>query len=140
MDFKTIDDVNVGDKSSYTKTISESDVYLFAGITGDFNPAHTDAEYMKTTPFGQRVAHGILTTGLISAAISRDLPGPGAILISASSKFTAPVYFGDTVTSRLEIIEKDVAKNRLKLRGVCIKQDGTTVVTGEFVISPFKKR
>jgi len=140
MEFRTIEDVNVGDQASFTKTISESDVSLFANITGDFNPAHTDAEYMKTTPFGERVAHGVLTTGLISAAISMHLPGPGAILISASTRFTAPVYFGDTVKARIEVVEKDKTKNRLKLSGVCVKQDGTTVVIGEFVVSPYKKK
>ncbi len=138
-DFKTINDIEVGDRASITKTISEADVYLFAGITGDLNPAHTDAEYMKTTPFKQRVVHGVLTTGLLSAVVGTKLPGPGTIMLSTYAKYTAPVYFGDTITAEIEVAEKDVAKNRLKLKATCTNQDGKTVVTGEFIVSPYVK-
>jgi 3-hydroxybutyryl-CoA dehydratase len=140
MEFKTIDDVEVGDKASFTKTISESDVYLFAGISGDLNPAHTDAEYMKTTPFKQRVAHGVLMMGLMSTVVGMKLPGPGTILLSTSARFTAPVYFGDTITAEVEVAEKDVEKNRLKLNAVCTNQEGKTVTTGEFTVSPYVKK
>lgn len=140
MELKTIGDIEVGDKASLTKTISESDVYLFAGITGDLNPAHTDAEYMKTTPFRQRVAHGVLTMGLMSAVIGMKLPGPGTILLSTSARFTAPVFFNDTITAEVEVAEKNVEKNRLKLNVVCTNQDGKTVITGEFIVSPYVKK
>ena len=140
MELKTIDDIEVGDKASFTKTISESDVYLFAGITGDLNPAHTDAEYMKTTPFQQRVAHGVLTMGLMSAVVGMKLPGPGTILLSTGARFTAPVFFGDTITAEVEVAEKNVEKNRLKLNAVCTNQDGKTVITGEFIVSPYVKK
>lgn len=140
MEFKTIDDIEVGDKASFTKTISESDVYLFAGISGDLNPAHTDAEYMKTTPFKQRVAHGVLTMGLMSTVVGMKLPGPGTILLSTSAKFTAPVYFGDTITAEVEVAEKDKEKNRLKLKAGCRNQQGRTVVIGEFIVSPYVKK
>ena len=140
MEFKTIDDVNVGDKDSFTKTISEADVYMFAGITGDLNPAHTNAEYMKATPFKQRVAHGDLTMGLISTVIGMKLPGPGAILVGSNVKFTAPVYFGDTVTAEVEVMEKDKEKNRLRLKTVCTNQNGRPVIVGEFNVSPYVKK
>jgi len=140
MEFKTINDIEIGDKASFSKTISESDVYLFAGITGDMNPAHIDAEYIKNTPFKQRVAHGVLTTGLISAVIGMKLPGPGAIMLSTSARFTAPVFFGDTITAEVEVVEKDAARNRLKLNAVCTNQAGKTVVTGEFGVSPYVKK
>lgn len=140
MEFKTIDDFNIGDKASITKTITETDVYLFAGISGDFNPAHTNAEYMKTTHFKQRVVHGVLTMALLSAVIGTKLPGPGAILLSASAKFTFPVYFGDTITAKIEVVEKISEKNRLKLKGICTNQAAETVLTGEFVVSPYIKK
>ena len=140
MEFKTIDDIEVGDKASFTKTISESDVYLFAGISGDLNPAHTDAEYMKTTPFKQRVAHGVLMMGLMSTVVGMKLPGPGTILLSTSARFTAPVYFGDTITAEVEVAEKDKGENRLKLKAECRNQDSKTVVSGEFVVSPYVKK
>jgi len=140
MEFKTINDIEVGDKASVIKTISETDVYLFAGITGDLNPAHTDAEYMKTTPFKQRIAHGVLTMGLLSAVIGMKLPGPGTILLSTSARFMAPVFLGDTITAEVEVAEKNLEKNRLKMNAVCTNQDGKTIVTGEFLIMPHAKK
>jgi len=140
MNFKTINDVEVGDKASITKTVTETDVYLFAGITGDLNPAHTDAEYMKTTMFKQRVAHGVLTVGLLSAVVGMKLPGPGTILLGAESRFVAPVFFGDTITAEVEVAEKNVEKNRLKLKALCTNQSGKTVVTGEFTVMPYAEK
>ena len=137
MNFKTINDIQVGDKASVTRTVTETDVYLLAGVTGDLNPAHTDAEYMKTTMFKQRVAHGVLTMGLLSAVIGMKLPGPGSILLSTEARFVAPVFFGDTITAEVEVAEKDVAKNRLKLKALCTNQSGKTVVTGEFMVMPY---
>ena len=140
MELKTINDIQVGDKATFTKTISESDVYLFAGITGDLNPVHVDAEYAKTTQFKHRIAHGALLTGLISAVLGTALPGPGSILVSSRVEFTAPVYFADTVTAKVEVIEKDKDKNRLKLKAVCLNQNGKMVVSGEYVVSPYVKK
>lgn len=140
MEFKTIDDMGVRDVASFSKTISESDVYLFAGITGDLNPAHVNAEYMRTTSFKQRIAHSGLTVGLISTVIGTTLPGPGCIIVSYSAKFIAPVYFGDTITAKVQITKKDVDKNRLKLRAMCLNQRGDTVVSGEFIVSPYVRK
>jgi len=140
MEFKTIDDIQIGERASFTKTVAESDIYLFAGITGDLNPAHVDAEYMKTTPFKQRIAHGVLTVGFISTVLGMKLPGPGALMLGVNVRFTAPVFIGDTITAQVEAIEKDNAKNRLKLKTTCVNQIGKTVVDGEFLMSPYVKK
>jgi 3-hydroxybutyryl-CoA dehydratase len=140
LDFRTIADIQIGDKAAFTKTISEADVYLFAGITGDLNPAHVNAEYAKTTFFKERIAHAQLAVGLLSTVIGTQLPGPGTIIVSQSIKFTAPVYFGDTITAEIRVIEKQAEKNRLKLEANCLNQNGKTVVSGEFIVSPYVKR
>jgi 3-hydroxybutyryl-CoA dehydratase len=137
---KTIRQVKVGQSATLTKTISESDVYLYAGITGDLNPAHVNEEYAKKTFFGQRIAHGLLAAGLISAVIANKLPGPGSVYVSQTLKFLAPVFIGDTVTARVEAIQVKVEENRLRLRTTCSKQDGTLVIDGEAVISPAKAK
>ena len=137
---RTIKQIKVGDTAELAKTISESDVYLYAGITGDLNPAHVNAEYASGTYFKQRIAHGLLSAGLISSVIANRLPGPGSIYISQNLKFLAPVFIGDTVTARVEAIEVDPDRNRLRLRTTCTKQDGTVVIDGEAVISPAKPR
>ena len=93
----------VGQRASVTRTISESDVYLFAGITGDLNPAHTNEEYAKKTHFKTRIAHGMLSAGLISAVLGMKLPGPGTIYTGQTIKFLAPVHIGDTITATAEI-------------------------------------
>jgi len=137
---KTIRQLKVGQSATLTKTISESDVYLYAGITGDLNPAHVNEEYAKGTFFGRRIAHGLLAAGLISSVIANKLPGPGSVYVSQTLKFLAPVFIGDTVTARVEAIEIKVEENRLRLRTSCSKQDGTLVIDGEAVISPAKAK
>ena len=95
----------IGRKECMAKTITESDVCLFAGVTGDFNPAHMDAEWAKESVFGERIAHGMLTAGLISAVIGMKLPGPGTIYLEQEAKFLRPVKIGDTITAEVEIAE-----------------------------------
>lgn len=102
----TISEINIGDKAYFEKTISETDVYMFAGITGDLNPAHLNAKAASGTVFKKQIAHGALSSGLISACLGMQLPGPGTIYISQLSKFKAPVYFGDTITAEVEVVEK----------------------------------
>lgn len=136
----TINDLKVGQKSSFTKSITETDVYLFAGISGDINPAHINAEYAKKTPFKERIAHGILSGALISAVIGVQLPGPGTIYASQSLNFLAPVYFGDTITSTVEVKEIIKEKNRAVLTTLCTNQDGTVVIKGEAVVLPPKNK
>lgn len=121
----------IGQSASMAKTLSENDVYLFAGITGDFNPAHVNVEYAKQTFFKKRVAHGILSSGLISAVIGTKLPGPGTIYIEQTLEFRAPVYIGDTITAKVSIKEIDEEKGRAILTTECINQDDKTVITGE---------
>ena len=121
----------MGQTASVTRTISESDVYLFAGVTGDLNPAHTNEEYAKTTHFKTRIAHGMLSAGLISAVLGMQLPGPGTIYTGQTLKFLAPVHIGDTITATAEIKSLDVERNRVVLTTTCTNQEGTMVITGE---------
>ena len=136
---KTIQDISVGDTAQFAKTISETDVYLYAGITGDFNPAHINAEYAKGTSFQTRIAHGMLTAGFISTVLGNYLPGPGTIYLSQELKFKAPVRVGDTIQAMVEVVEAIEAKNRVRLKTTCINQEGTIVLSGEAWVSPPKK-
>ena len=123
-----------GQRASMTKTITETDVYAFAGITGDFNPLHVDAEYARRSRFGERIAHGILTAGLISAVLGMRLPGSGAIYLSQSLKFLKPVRLGDTVTATAEVVAYRADRRILTLRTACTNQHGDTVAQGESVL------
>ena len=136
MDGKTIDELKVGDSAQISKTVSETDIYLFAGITGDFNPAHVDEQYARGTFFGTRIAHGMLTAGFISAVLGCRLPGPGAVYLRQEVSFLGPVKIGDTITARAEVTEIDTAKGRVRLLTTCDNQDGKRVLTGEAVVSP----
>jgi 3-hydroxybutyryl-CoA dehydratase len=131
------DEMSVGDSASFEKTISESDVYGFAGIIGDFNPAHVNQRYAEQTRFGARIAHGMLTGSLFSTVFGTQLPGPGAIYLSQSLKFLAPVLFGDTVCATVTVAEK-LEKGRVRFECSATKADGTVVVTGEAVLLPPK--
>jgi 3-hydroxybutyryl-CoA dehydratase len=135
---KTIDELKIGDTAEFSKTVSESDIYQFAGITGDFNPAHMNEEYAKKTFFETRIAHGMLSAGFISTVIGTKLPGTGSIYIKQTLSFLAPVRIGDTITARVEVIEIMDEKNRVRLKTVCVNQEGTQVLDGEAVISPPK--
>lgn len=121
----------VGESATVTKTITETDVYLFAGITGDLNPAHLDKTYASSTRFQHRIAHGMLSAGLISAVLGTRLPGPGSIYMSQSLKFLAPVYFGDTLTATATVKELIPEKNRAVLATEVVNQNGVVVTAGE---------
>ena len=123
---------HVGAKASFTKTLGESDVYLFAGITGDLNPAHVDETWAKASRFGGRIAHGMLTASLISTVLGMRLPGPGTIYLSQQLKFVAAVRIGETITAEVEIIE--VLGSKLRLRTTVRTQDGKSVVEGEALV------
>lgn len=110
-----IREMKLGDSASVTKTVTETDVYLFAGITGDLNPAHTNEVSASQTQFGGRIAHGILGAGFISAVLGMKLPGPGTIYLGQELKFTKPVYIGDTVTATCTVQELFPEKNIVKL-------------------------
>jgi 3-hydroxybutyryl-CoA dehydratase len=135
---KSIDQLQVGDAAEFAKTVSETDIYLYAGITGDFNPAHVNENYAKNTFFKTRIAHGMLTAGFISAIIANQLPGPGTIYLKQELSFLAPVHIGDTITARVEILELNAEKNRVRLKTTCSNQDGVTVLEGFGLVSPPK--
>jgi 3-hydroxybutyryl-CoA dehydratase len=135
---KNIDQIKVGDMAEFAKTITETDIYLYAGITGDFNPAHVNEIYAKNTFFKTRIAHGMLTAGLISAIIANQLPGPGTIYLKQDLSFLAPVHIGDTITGRVEVMELIPGKNRVRLKTTCSNQDGVIVISGEGLVSPPK--
>lgn len=125
----------VGDSAEITKIFSEEDVFLFAGITGDRNPVHISKEYATATRFGERLVHGVLTAGLISAVIGMKLPGPGCLYLSQTLNFLAPVKIGDEITARAEIVEV-ISEKRLRLRTQCFNQRKEMVLDGEAMISP----
>ncbi|HUB98726.1 MAG TPA: MaoC family dehydratase [Solirubrobacterales bacterium] len=131
-----IDQLQVGDAVESRKTVSESDVYLFAGVTGDFNPLHVDAEYAKTTPFGARVAHGPLTLALCAGLLGTELPGLGTVAVSNHIEYQAPVYLGDTIKVRVEVAELDPERNRATMAITWTNQDGTQVAEGQMVVKP----
>ena len=133
---KTFNELNCGDSARFSKTVTEADVVLFAGITGDLNPAHIDEAYAQGTFFKTRIAHGMLSAGFISAVIGTRLPGPGTIYMHQSLDFLAPVSIGDTVTAIVEVIEKMEEKKRVRLKTTCVNQKGTTVLEGEALVSP----
>lgn len=127
----TFEEIKIGDKASFSKTISEADIYQFAGITGDFNPLHIDEEFAKKTFFKKRIAHGILSAGFISAVLAMKLPGPNTIYLSQNLKFLAPVKIGDTVKAEVEVLEKRSDKKIIRLRTQVRNQFDVLVVDGE---------
>ncbi|AET68571.1 acyl dehydratase [Desulfosporosinus orientis DSM 765] len=127
-------DIKVGDSASLSKTVTEADVVTFAGLTMDYNPVHIDTEFAKKTIFKERIVHGILSAGFISAVLGTQLPGPNSIYLSQDLKFTAPVRIGDTVTARVTIIEKREVKQILILQTTVTNQHGEVVVNGTAVI------
>jgi 3-hydroxybutyryl-CoA dehydratase len=135
---KTIDQLSVGAAEEFSKTVTETDIYLFAGISGDLNPAHIDEAYARNTFFKGRIAHGMLSAGFISAVIGMKLPGPGTIYLKQNLSFRAPVRIGDTITARVEVAHLIPEKNRAVLTTTCVNADGTVVVDGEATVSPPK--
>lgn len=135
----TMQELAIGDSASHAKTITETDVYLFAGITGDLNPAHVNEQASSLTPFGGRIAHGILSAGLISAVLAMKLPGPGTIYLGQELKFTKPVRFGDTVTATCTVSELIPEKNIAKLDTICTNQNGQVVIKGTATVMPPKE-
>ena len=129
----TFDQIAMGQSASYAKTVSEADIVLFAGVSGDTNPVHLDQSYAETTMFKTRIAHGMLSAGFISAVLGTKLPGPGAIYLSQSLKFKAPVRIGDTVKATATVTALDPAKKRVTLSTVCTVGD-TVVIEGEAVV------
>jgi 3-hydroxybutyryl-CoA dehydratase len=130
---KKFEDIQIGERVSFGKTITEADVFAFAGITADFNPIHVNAEFAKNSFFGKRVAHGMLTASLINQTLT-NLGGLGTIHLTQAVKFLAPVFIGDSVTVVSEVADKDPAKNRLTVKSSVTNQEGKTVLEGEALI------
>lgn len=133
---KTYDQLEIGDSDRFAKTVTDADVYLFAGVTGDLNPAHIDESYAQGTFFKTRIAHGMLSAGFVSAVIGTRLPGPGSVYMRQTLDFLAPVRIGDTITATVEVVEKIEDKKRVRLKTTCCNQEGTSVLEGEALVSP----
>ena len=125
------EEIQVGDSGQVTKTVTETDVILYAGITGDNNPVHINEIEAKASRFGQRLVHGMLTAGFISAVLGTCLPGKGAIYMGQTLKFLRPVHIGDTVTAIGEVIAKNEEKRQITMRTTVVNQDGKMVIDGE---------
>ena len=126
--------IKVGDEASLARTITEAHVVNYAGITGDMNPIHVDAEYAAQSMFGERIAHGMLVAGLISAVLGTQLPGPNSIYLGQDLKFVAPVMIGDTVKVVVTVTEKRDEKRIIKLRTTACNQRGEMVIDGNAVV------
>jgi len=123
-----------GDTASISKTITDDDIQKFADASGDHNPLHLDDEFAKSTRFGRRIAHGMLSASLISAVIANQLPGQGSIYLGQTLKFVAPVFPGDTITARVTVISIRDDKPVMKLETVCSNQHGEVVIKGEATV------
>ena len=128
-----LEDLSVGMTSVYSKTVTDADIVMFAGISGDTNPVHLDALFADQTAFKGRIAHGMLSASFISTVLGTRLPGPGCIYVSQSLKFRAPVKAGDTVTARVTIRDIDEARKRIVVDTVCTVGD-TVVIDGEAML------
>jgi len=131
---KTYEAFAVGDRKTFSKTITEADITIFAGVSGDFYPLHMDAEYAKTTRFKQRAAHGMLTASLLSTVNGALLDVPGGLYVSQTLNFKRPVFIGDTLTATSEVVELIPAKRRMRCITTIVNQHGKTVLDGEAVI------
>jgi 3-hydroxybutyryl-CoA dehydratase len=127
------EDLKLGMTATFAKTITEADIVLFAGASGDNNAVHINQEFAATTPFKSCIAHGMLTASVISAAIANKLPGPGTIYLGQKLEFKAPVRAGDTVRATVTVREMRADKRLVWLETVCTVRD-TTVITGEAVV------
>ncbi|MFM2052152.1 MAG: hypothetical protein RL456_189 [Pseudomonadota bacterium] len=128
-----IEDLSPGMTATFSKTITEADIVLFAGVSGDGNAVHTNEEFAQATPFRGRIAHGFLTASVISAAVANKLPGPGSIYLDQRMSFKAPVRPGDTVHATVRVKEVQAERCRVLLETVCTVR-GTVVIDGEALI------
>jgi 3-hydroxybutyryl-CoA dehydratase len=128
-----VEDLSVGMSATFSKTITEADIVLFAGVSGDTNAIHVNEEYASTTAFRGRIAHGFLSASVISAAVANRLPGPGAIYMDQHLKFLAPVRPGDTVHATVKVREVIAERGRVVLE-TCCSVKGVTVIEGEALV------
>lgn len=135
---KTIYELKTGDTASFAKTITDTDVKMFAGTTGDFNPVHINKEFAKDTRFKDRIVHGMLVASLFSTVLGTQLPGEGAIYMGQELKFTKPVYLEDTITATVTVTEINTEKNRVILETIATNQNGDVVIKGSALLMPTK--
>lgn len=131
----TRETLQVGDTGTFTKTVSEQDVFKFADVTGDFNPLHVDEEYARRSVFGHRIAHGILLAGIISTVLGGEIPGLGTVFVELQIKFIKPVCLNDTVTAYASVMEI-INPKRVRLLVACRNQHGEDVALGNAIVIP----
>ena len=134
-----IEDIEIGMVRSLRKTVTDRDIQMFAEISTDYNPVHLDEDYANETIFGGRVAHGMLTAGLISAVIGEQLPGHGSVYLSQTLKFLGPVRPGDKVTAQVEVVDIDLGRRRVQLDTCCIVEKNKILVGEATVLAPSRK-
>ncbi|MCP5160606.1 MAG: MaoC family dehydratase N-terminal domain-containing protein [Hahellaceae bacterium] len=135
----TYDELNIGDSATYTRTLTENELILFAAVSGDVNPVHLDQEFASGTIFKERIAHGMWSGSLISATLATVIPGPGTVYLEQTLKFKRPVKLGDTLTVTLTVLRKE-EKNRVVFNCCVVNQENQLVVEGEAkVIAPTVK-
>jgi 3-hydroxybutyryl-CoA dehydratase len=134
-----IEDLSIGMSATFSKTITEADIVLFAGVSGDNNALHINQEYAETTAFAGRIAHGMLTASVISAAVANKLPGPGAIYMSQNLMFRAPVRPGDTVHATVTVRQIIAGRNHVTLQTTCTV-NGSAVIEGEALVKVGARR
>ena len=133
LDGYCLEDLTVGMTARYARTVTEADLVLFAGLSGDSNPVHMNEVYALATPFKGRIVHGMLSASFLSTAIATKLPGPGSIYVSQNLKFRAPVRIGDTVEARVTVAEIIPGKNRVILKTTCSVGE-TVVIDGDAMV------
>ncbi len=132
---RTRETLQINDSGSFTKTITEKDVFAFADVSGDFNPLHIDDEYAKKTRYGRRIAHGILMAGIISTVLGSEIPGVGTVFVELHIRFLKPVFFDDTITANA-IVTEIINPKRMRLMVYCVNQDGADVAIGNAIVVP----
>lgn len=133
---KNFEELEPGESASFSKTITETDVVLFAGISGDFNPIHMNEEFARQTPFKRRIAHGALPYSLIAPVLGMKLPGMGTLVVEIRCRFKAPTFLGDTITATAVVAEKIQEKRWVRMDLIWTNQRGETIATGEAVVVP----
>jgi 3-hydroxybutyryl-CoA dehydratase len=136
MESRTLDQLEVGDSAEFSKTITETDVAMFAAVSGEFNPLHMDAQFAARSQFGARVAHGPITLALSAGILGTRLPGVGTIAVSNHIDYRAPVYIGDTITTHVEVAALDAERRRATMALRWTNQDGKLVADGEAIVKP----
>ncbi len=135
----TIDEIYIGQKESVTKNITKADLHIFAGLVDDYSPIHVNKEFGEASPFKQNIAHGFISASLFSTLVGMRLPGAGALYVSQSLNFKAPVFIGDTITASVEVVEKR-EKGTVVMKSQAINQNGVVVIEGETIAKAAREK